>query len=150
LKVALGKVHNFIFLQVSCIMPLLTLAIAYLITLLPFLKLHPKQKRTLALEVSLQNAQVAAAVITLTFSNPIVQLQIILFPLLYYVFQVSYAALLAGVVILGRKMGWIKGEAMPNLDDEEPDSASTQPPLSKHGEDNPTFVENENVKENAV
>ena len=75
-------------------MPLAGFVMGYLITMLPFLNLSGRVRRTVSTEVALQNVQVAAAVIQGSFTDPN-QRQIlgvmVVIPLLYYIFQVVYS-----------------------------------------------------------
>lgn len=73
-------------------MPLAGFVMGYLITMLPFLKLSSRVRRTVSTEVALQNVQVSAAVIQGSFAG---QRQIlglmVAIPLLFYIFQVAYS-----------------------------------------------------------
>ena len=79
-------------------MPLLGFVLGYVMTLIPFLGLTRRVSRTIAAEVALQNATVAAAVIQGSFAGRLLLLgQMVVFPLLYYVFQVGYSLIFVGI-----------------------------------------------------
>ena len=57
----------------------------------------------------MQNAQIAGTVIELTAGNtPSLFIQMVLFPLLYYVFQVGYAVIFILFYNLAKRKGWIE------------------------------------------
>ena len=89
-------------------MPLIAFAFGYLVTLIPFLKLTSRLRTTVAVETALQNAQIASAVIELTVGNQILLfIQVVLFPLFYYIFQVGYSVLFIIFYNLAKRKGWI-------------------------------------------
>ena len=84
----------FCFVQVAALLTLVALTLAYLVTLIPWLKLKSRSRTTVAVETSMQNAQIAATVIELTAENRIcLFIQMVLFSSLYYVFEVGYAVI---------------------------------------------------------
>ena len=79
-------------------MPLLGFALGYVITLIPIFGLNRRISRTVATEVALQNAQVCSAVIqgsfqATTLEGAIILGKMVVFPLLYYCFQVGYSVI---------------------------------------------------------
>lgn len=84
-------------------MPLAGFVMGYLITMLPFLKLSRRVRRTVSTEVALQNVQVAASVIQGSFSDPNQRDYLgvmVAIPLLFYIFQVVYSL----VFVVGYKV----------------------------------------------
>ena len=65
----------------------------------------------MSVEIALQNVQVASAVIQLTAgSNEFLFIQMVLFPILYYVFQLGYAVLFIIFYNLAKRKRWISDD----------------------------------------
>lgn len=85
-------------IMVAILMPLLGFALGYAMTLFPCLLLKRRISRTVATEVALQNAQVCSAVIQGSFaSQRLILGKMVVFPLLYYLFQVGYSLIFVGI-----------------------------------------------------
>uniref|UniRef100_H2Z5D2 Uncharacterized protein n=1 Tax=Ciona savignyi TaxID=51511 RepID=H2Z5D2_CIOSA len=93
-------------------MPATIYAVGHLVCSIPVLKLGPRIRRTVGIEIAFQNVQVCSAVLTTTFlaTQPRIFGQLILFPLLYYIFQIAYAVLYLVIVRVGRKYGYFEEE----------------------------------------
>ena len=92
-------------------MPPIAYIIVYLVTLIPQLNLNSRSRNTVAVETSLQNAQIAASVIELFNSrirNQFLLVQMLLFPLLYYLFQVVYSIIFIIFLNIAKRKGWVK------------------------------------------
>ncbi|CAK8690781.1 unnamed protein product [Clavelina lepadiformis] len=122
----------------AAIMPLIAYLIGYLVPFFPGLKLTHKAGRTISVETALQNAQIAAAVIQISFGKSRIIIAMLLFPLLYYVFQVGYSAIFAGIFITAKRRGWIKED---KEEQEEPANAGKAAAVEKSGEVRKTAVE---------
>lgn len=89
-------------------MPIIVFILAYLVSMIPFLKLNQGVRKTVSIESALQNSQVATSIIHLSFDHiPALEARVILFPVLYYVISVVYAAVFAFLYKLAKKRGWI-------------------------------------------
>ncbi|CAK8690780.1 unnamed protein product [Clavelina lepadiformis] len=121
---------------VACIMPVIAFLLAYGVTYIPGIKLEGKIKRTIALETAFQNVQIAAAVIQISFGRSPIIVAMILFPLLYYIFQVGYCALVTSFYTLAKRQGWVK---FTNEDNNE-ESKAQEEKKPAGGADNPSFT----------
>ena len=93
------------------LLPFAAFAIGYLVTLIPWFELKSRSRKTIAVETSMQNAQIVTAVIELTMGRQrLFYSQAVLFPILYYVFQVGYAVIFIFFYNLAKHKGWIKEE----------------------------------------
>ncbi|XP_078491219.1 hepatic sodium/bile acid cotransporter-like [Ciona intestinalis] len=65
--------------------------IGHLVCMIPQLKLNPKVRRTVGIEIALQNVRICISVLTTTYlaTRPRIYGQLVLFPILYYIVQVS-------------------------------------------------------------
>ena len=129
-------------------MPPIGYVLGYLVTLIPRLDLQSKTRKTIAVETGMQNAQIAAAIVILiTRDNRRLQARIILFPILYYLFQFGYSLIYIAIFNFAKRRGWItEDEEKIPIDVEDKTGAdaemNTKPAAkatSANGEDNPTF-----------
>ncbi|XP_076815657.1 ileal sodium/bile acid cotransporter-like isoform X1 [Clavelina lepadiformis] len=104
---------------VACLMPILAFGIGFLPALLPCLEVDNRCRRTVAVEIALQNVQVAGSIIQISFGAiPAVLVKTVLFPFLYGVFQLVYSITMGLVMIVGRRHGWLgDDETVYKLDD---------------------------------
>jgi len=138
-------------------LPLIAFALGYLVTLIPWLKLTSRIRTTVAVETALQNAQIAAAVIELTAGNRILLfIQMVLFPLLYYVFQVGYSVIFIIIYNVAKRRGWIIEDKEDVAEDllksfkKEADNTDMKAKEDKkseenNGQDNPAFDNVQNL-----
>jgi len=78
---------------VAILMPLIGFIVGYSLTSIPYFKLNHRVRRTVATEVALQNATVCSAVINGSFPIALIG-KMVVFPLLYYIFQLAYSIFL--------------------------------------------------------
>ena len=137
-------------------MPLVAFALGYLATLIPWLGLKSRSRKTVGVETALQNAQIASAIIELVAGRRILLfIEMVLFPLLYYIFQVGYSVLFIVLYNYAKRRGWVtENEELISVDlSEDKDNGmdlnakekEAQEKSRKNGETNPTFetVDNE-------
>jgi len=124
--------------MVAVLMPLLGFALGYVITLIPIFGLNRRISRTVATEVALQNAQVCSAVIqgsfqATTLEGAIILGKMVVFPLLYYCFQVGYSVIFVVIYKVMKKKGYFADETSLPLEAPEGKMA---------GEEGITTIEN--------
>jgi len=119
---------------VVVLLPLFGFILGYLITKFPFLGLSRRVSRTVATEVALQNAQVAASVVQGSFSTNLAVLAVMVsFPLMYYLAQCAYSVVFVLLYKLLKRQGYFADE-----DDE----------INAERENNSDVIENKYVENN--
>nr|XP_026694373.1 ileal sodium/bile acid cotransporter-like isoform X2 [Ciona intestinalis] len=129
---------------IVAIMPPIIYLIGHLICMIPQLKLNSKVRRTVGIEIALQNVRICISVLTTTFlaTRPRIYGQIVLFPILYYIFQIGYSILYGVVLHVGRRYGFIQLEEEEMIEDESEEKKKDENETKKDPEDgkeNPAY-----------
>jgi len=103
---------SFVIFQIVLLMPIIIFTITFVATVIPIIDLSSSKRTTVAVESTLQNAQIAAAVMRLSFSYNLALLSsLVVVPVLYFFVQVAYSVLLVVALRLAKNNGWVKSSA---------------------------------------